>query len=44
MLQNEPESGNTNRLLGLLTDQADLLDQVVEHAMQARETAQLRVS
>lgn len=44
MLQNEPESGNPNRLLGLLTDQADLLDQVIEHAMQDRETAQLRVS
>jgi hypothetical protein len=43
MLQNEPEGGPPNRLLGLLTDQADLLDQVVEHAMQARETAQLRV-
>jgi hypothetical protein len=43
MLQNEPESGNPNRLLGLLADQADLLDQTVEHAMQDRETAQLRV-
>ena len=34
----EPESGPPNRLLGLLTDQADLLDQVIEHAMQDRET------
>ena len=43
MLRNEPGTGNPNRLLGLLSDQADLLDQMIEHAMQDRETAQLRV-
>jgi hypothetical protein len=43
MLRNEAGSVDPDRLLGLLSDQADLLDQVIEHAMQDRETAQLRV-
>lgn len=43
ILRNEPENGKPNCLLGLFTDQADLLDQMTERVMQARETAQLRV-
>ena len=34
---------DTDHLLGLFTEQADVLDQVVESAMQARETATLRL-
>jgi hypothetical protein len=34
---------DTDHLLGLFAEQADLLDQVVESAMQTRETATLRV-
>lgn len=35
---------NTDHLLGLFAEEADVLDQVVESAMQTRETAALRVS
>ena len=38
----QPE--NTDHLLGLFAEEADILDQVVESAMQTRETAALRVS
>ena len=37
------QSMNTDHLLGLFAEQADVVDQVVESAMQARETATLRV-
>ncbi len=37
------QSGDTDHLLGLFADQADMVDQVVESAMQTRETATLRV-
>lgn len=37
------QSANTDRLLGLFAEEADALDQVVESAMQTRETATLRV-
>ena len=43
ILRTELESGKPNRLLGLFSDQADLLDETIERAMQARETAKLRV-
>lgn len=38
------QSANTDHLLGLFAEEADVLDQVVESAMQTRETATLRVS
>ena len=37
------QSANTDHLLGLFAEEADILDQVVESAMQTRETATLRV-
>ena len=37
------QSTETDHLLGLFAEQADVLDQVVESAMQARETATLRL-
>ncbi len=37
------QSGDTDHLLGLFADHADMVDQVVESAMQTRETATLRV-
>jgi hypothetical protein len=38
------QSAGTDHLLGLFAEEADVLDQVVESAMQARETVALRVS
>ena len=45
ILRNEasPQSGDVDHLLGLFAEQADVLDHVVESAMQTRETATLRV-
>ena len=44
MLRSIPTRQDTNdKLLGLFTDQPDLLDQVTEQAMYARETDALRV-
>ncbi|MCI5157428.1 MAG: hypothetical protein D3906_03135 [Candidatus Electrothrix sp. AUS1_2] len=37
------QSANKDHLLGLFAEEADALDQVVESAMQTRETATLRV-
>ena len=43
MLRNDPHVREQDRILGLFADQADLLDQVTESAMQSRETDPLRV-
>lgn len=44
MLRSIPtRKDNHNDLLGLFADQPDLLDQVTEQAMHARETGALRV-
>ncbi len=37
------QEADSDHLLGLFADQADLLNQVVESAMQTRESATLRV-
>lgn len=43
VLRNETISEEQDSLLGLFTDQSDLIDQITELAMQARETDPLRV-
>ncbi|UCH95216.1 MAG: hypothetical protein JSV88_33920 [Candidatus Aminicenantes bacterium] len=43
MLQNEPGTGDSDSLLGLFADQAEILDQITEAIMQTRETSSLRI-
>jgi hypothetical protein len=43
MLQNKPQDDEYDSLLGLFADQSELLDQVTEFAMHARETDTLQV-
>jgi len=43
MLQGKQGTGEHDDLLGLFTDQAELLDQITESIMQTRETSSLRV-
>jgi hypothetical protein len=43
MLQGKPGTGEHDDLLGLFTDQAELLDQITGSIMQTRETSSLRV-
>ena len=43
ILQSIPEKGEQDHLLGLFADQAEILDQITESIMVARETSSLRV-
>ena len=43
MLRSEPRPQEHDNLLGLFADQSELLDQITENALHARETDALRV-
>ncbi len=43
MLQSKPGTGDHDDLLGLFSDQAELLDEITGYIMETRETSSLRV-